>query len=95
MKNVGKEKKVRQKRGEIFPPLRFRGHRTLFLLQCDSRKGGVGDPPTKKDRDKSTQLELLRLNLWRMKKVNSIRSFVVDEQVALSRRAFPPFYYKG
>jgi len=22
----------------------------------------VGDPPTKKDRDKSTQLELLRLN---------------------------------
>jgi hypothetical protein len=28
----------------------------------------VGDPPTKKDRDKSTQLELLRLNYFFSKK---------------------------
>ena len=63
MRNGGKEKK--DKREERSSPLTFRVQRAnLDFVQCDSRKGVWGIPPQRKDRDKSTQLELLRLNMY-------------------------------
>jgi hypothetical protein len=48
MMNVGKEKKVRQKRGEIFPPEILRAPNLDFCCNAIAGRGVWGIPPQRK-----------------------------------------------